>query len=256
MSADAVGWVYRHSPYSGVTFAVHQAVADSVNDQFGNEFWLAKPKLAMKARTSVASAKRAMETMVADGYLVLLDESGGREGSKYLFVFHPEAPLVYDARATGSPRTGSSGADRLTGEAQPAHQKQPTGSPESKSRAHKERTQGNPREPNSDPSFDAFWSAYPRNEEKGNARAVWPAACKKADPATIIAAAVRYRADPNREDQFTPYAAKWLKYERWTDAPLPIRRGGRSTPPVTGQTSNTRTFETQEEYDAWKSAQK
>lgn len=72
--------------------------------------------------------------------------------------------------------------------------------------------------------FERFWSVYPRNEEKGSARAVWPAACKKTDPATIIAAAARYKADPNREDQFTPYPAKWLKNERWTDAPLPQRR--------------------------------
>lgn len=228
MSADAVGWVYRHSPYTGVTFQVHHAVADSVNDQHGNEFWLAKPKLSVKARTSVASAKRAMETLTADGFLELLEESGGRAGSRYLFLF-PDVPVVYDSRATGSPRTGSfDKTNRLIGQPQPAHQNTPTGSPESENVPHKERSQENPRgtqlEPNAIDYFAAFWKVYPRKAAKGDARKAWPAAVKAAgDPDLIVQGAYRFKLDPNRQEEFTPYPATWLRAERWDDDPLPAR---------------------------------
>jgi hypothetical protein len=236
MSADAVGWVYRHSPYTGVTFQVHQAVADSVNDQHGNEFWLAKPKLSVKARTSVASAKRAMEMLTADGFLELLEESGGRAGSRYLFLF-PDVPVVYDSRATGSPRTGSSGrANRLTGNGQPAHQSNPTGSPESENVPHKERSQENPKgtqlEPKAIDYFAAFWKVYPLKTSKGAARKAWLKAVKAAgDPDRIVQGAYRFSLDPNRVDEFTPYPATWLNGERWEDDPLPPR-GTNGTKPT------------------------
>jgi hypothetical protein len=230
MSADAVGWVYRHSPYSGVAFQVHHAVADSVNDQHGNEFWMTKPNLAIKARTSVASAKRAMEAMVADGYLDLLEESGGRDGSRYRFLF-PDVPVIYDSRSTGSPRTGSPGrANRLTTRAQPAHQDAPTGSPGTENASHKEGSQRDPKEnpnqPKADVAFETFWSIYPRKEKKGDARKAWLVATRKASIGIITAGAIRYRDDPNRDPAYTAHPTSWLNAERWTDDPLPPRSSG------------------------------
>ena len=140
-----MGWVYRHSPYTGAVFQVHQAVADSVNDQHANEFWMTKGKLASKARTSVASAKRAMTTLCEGGYLELLEESAGRGPSRYRFLY-PETPVVYDARGTGSPRTGSLGpptGSPRTG--QPVHHEPPTGSPGAEMVPYKERSQEDPK---------------------------------------------------------------------------------------------------------------
>ena len=71
--------------------------------------------------------------------------------------------------------------------------------------------------------FDAFWFVYPRKESKGAARKAWTKAVSKASAAHIIAAAERYRDDPNREDGFTAHAATWLNGERWDDDPLPSR---------------------------------
>ncbi len=71
--------------------------------------------------------------------------------------------------------------------------------------------------------FDAFWLVYPRKESKGAARKAWTKAVSKASAAHIIAAAERYRDDPNREDGFTAHAATWLNGERWDDDPLPSR---------------------------------
>lgn len=74
-----------------------------------------------------------------------------------------------------------------------------------------------------DEMFAAFWSAYPRKVSKGSARRAWSKAILAADPSVIIAGAVRYANDPNREEQFTAHASTWLNGERWLDEPLPNR---------------------------------
>lgn len=80
-----------------------------------------------------------------------------------------------------------------------------------------------------DPDFARFWDAYPRKTGKGQARNAWPRAIRKTDPATITAAAQRYRDDPNLpEPRFVPHPATWLNGERWADtATQPDARGQR-----------------------------
>jgi hypothetical protein len=77
----------------------------------------------------------------------------------------------------------------------------------------------------SDPMFVAFWSAYPRRDDKGHARKAWAKAIRKDTPEAIIAGAAKYRDDPNREKGFTALPATWLNGERWQDGPLPPREG-------------------------------
>lgn len=74
--------------------------------------------------------------------------------------------------------------------------------------------------------FDAFWRAYPRRDGRKAAEAKWKVAIRRTEPLVIIAAAERYRNDPNRTEQYTKQAATWLHGECWNDGPLP----GRSTP--------------------------
>lgn len=72
--------------------------------------------------------------------------------------------------------------------------------------------------------FERFWSAYPRATAKGSARDAWPKAVRAAGGmGLIIDGAVRFAADPNRDDRFTPHASTWLRAERWADPPLPPR---------------------------------
>lgn len=54
MSAEATGWVWKHSPYKGhhAKFLIHLAVADVVNDAHGNEFWMSQKGLAEKVGVS------------------------------------------------------------------------------------------------------------------------------------------------------------------------------------------------------------
>lgn len=123
MSAEAVAWVYRHSPYRGVVFAVHLAIADTVNDLHDNRFYARQAHLAAKARVSVRRARDAIETLMADGYIAPTDpaaadpderESAGRPVD-WTFLF-PECPVVFDPRRKArTPDTTSGGADTTSG---------------------------------------------------------------------------------------------------------------------------------------------
>lgn len=85
---------------------------------------------------------------------------------------------------------------------------------------HTEQHQEEQAQPKTD-LFDHFWTAYPRKAGKGAARKAWAKAVTKTDTTTIIAAALQYSQDPNRDDEFTAHASTWLNAERWDDEPLP-----------------------------------
>lgn len=78
-------------------------------------------------------------------------------------------------------------------------------------------------EPAEDPTFDRFWSTYPRRVAKPAARKAWAAAMKRgADPEQIIAAARLYATNPRRQEsdpKYTAHPATWLNQERYDDEP-------------------------------------
>lgn len=81
----------------------------------------------------------------------------------------------------------------------------------------------------SDPAFDAFWSAYPRKVGKPAGLKAWRAAMKRGhDPDAILEAARRYaEARRGQDAQFTAHPATWLNGERYNDAePIPQAAGG------------------------------
>lgn len=105
MSSEAVGWVYRHSPYRGTVFAVHLAMADSVNDQHENEFWMKQSVLASKARVGRTAANIALTRLTQDGFVQQLEEGGGRSRpARFRFLF-PPAPAIYESRKVSSEQT-------------------------------------------------------------------------------------------------------------------------------------------------------
>lgn len=87
MSAEATGWVWRHSPYQGSQLLVHLAIADVVNDAHDNEFWMSTAALARKARVARSTVIEALAHMTTHGYLRMV-ESGkaSRSPSRYAFV--------------------------------------------------------------------------------------------------------------------------------------------------------------------------
>lgn len=81
-----------------------------------------------------------------------------------------------------------------------------------------------PRHPYSQDFLD-WWEHYPRKESKGAAFKAWKQIKDRHLP-TLIAAADRYAADPNREPRFTKLPASWLNARAWEDeTPLPSRAG-------------------------------
>lgn len=75
-----------------------------------------------------------------------------------------------------------------------------------------------PRTKPDSPDFAAFWRAYPRKTAKQGALAAWDTALKRGmEIPTVIAAAERYAADPNRKPEFTCLPATWLNQGRWDD---------------------------------------
>ena len=78
------------------------------------------------------------------------------------------------------------------------------------------------------PEFTEFWNAFPseRKADKPKCAEKFTAAIKAGVEAqTIITAAQRYAADPNRESAFTVNPHRWLNEERWESGPLPPRAG-------------------------------
>jgi hypothetical protein len=78
VSAEALGWVFRHSPYRGDTFALHLAIADVANDTYQFRIWMKRAEMAQKARIGERTVTRALKKMVEDGLLELIKEAGGR----------------------------------------------------------------------------------------------------------------------------------------------------------------------------------
>lgn len=218
MSSEAVGWTFRSSPYSGAMFALHLAVADTVNDAHNNDLWASAPFLAGKARVSERSARAGLAQMVHDGLLVRVAERPGTTTIyRFLMPDNPctdctparTAPLQPTAPTPATDRATPATSDRTPALAAPELQrttKIPRG------------TQG----ATTLVGFDAFWRVYPRQEGERDAKKAWHSAIHRANPADIIAGAQRYANDPGRDDQYTKTPFKWLEGDCWKDKPRPV----------------------------------
>lgn len=75
-------------------------------------------------------------------------------------------------------------------------------------------------EEDTEESFAAFWSLYPRKIARKEAEARFVKASKSTDPAVILDGLKRYVefwASQQTEAKFIPYPATWLNRECWTD---------------------------------------
>ena len=168
--------------------------------------------LAEEIGLSVKQVKRIIEKLRTRGEL-LVQQMGGIDRRNYYRIdlnrAHASTPNGTDGRTPN----GADGVDPYG-----------TDVPSTKELELKNVSRTLMRKPvDPDPRFDEFWQTYPRKTSKGTARRAWIKAVRAADPETIIAAALRYRNDPNREDTYTAHPATWLNGERWLDDPLPAR---------------------------------
>jgi hypothetical protein len=63
--------------------------------------------------------------------------------------------------------------------------------------------------------FDDFWKEYPRKLDKGAAFKAFRSALREATFDEILAGAIAYRNDPNRDPEFTKYPTTWLNADAW-----------------------------------------
>lgn len=110
MSGEGTGFVFRHSPYKGSRLIVHLAIGDVVNDAHDNEFWMSVTKLATKCRLGRSAVIAALAELVADDFLEVLSEGGGRgRVTRYRFLM-PETARSVDGLETArfTPETARS----------------------------------------------------------------------------------------------------------------------------------------------------
>lgn len=99
MSAEATGWVWKHSPYQGAQLLVHLAIADVVNDVHENEFWMSTAALAAKAKVSRNTVTTTLSDMQVRGLLLMLESGKAeRRPSRYRFLMGTSAVSALGTR--------------------------------------------------------------------------------------------------------------------------------------------------------------
>jgi DNA-binding transcriptional regulator YhcF (GntR family) len=187
-------------------------IADHASDD-GTEAWPSQATIATKASISIRTVQRAVNSLVAAGYLWMEKGAGGSANCREDRRPHRYTINIKRLRGdTESTREERSDIDDIN----EATLTTPTG--------RQSRPMNHPNKPsNETPEFDLFWKAYPIKVGKAAALKAWIKAVKVDSADVIIAGAIRYADDPNRHPSFTAHAATWLNAHRWNDSPLPPR---------------------------------
>lgn len=187
MSAEAVGWVYRFSPFAGSTFQVHHALADSTNDLNNNEIWARQVWLATKARVARKTVNEALATLTGQGFLELLEDNA-RSGQPNRYRFHMPAglpdkmrevsPLVTPPPREVSPEVTPGVSPHVTQSPKPLTQEDSVGGADVIARLP---TAGQVRGDSYPKSFEDCWTAYPSSRRGGKkaAYAAWRASVER-----------------------------------------------------------------------------
>lgn len=93
MSAECTGWVYRYSPATRSTFAVHLAIAESVTDQDEYELVISQPYIAAKARVPHEDVAGSVWWLTDHGLLQLIP-TPARQASRFRFMMPSNLPAV------------------------------------------------------------------------------------------------------------------------------------------------------------------
>ncbi len=91
---------------------------------------------------------------------------------------------------------------------------------------------------NADDRFNEFWDAYPRHEDKKNAKKAFDKLKPDADMLRLMLTSIdRWKQSDQWQEnngQFVPYPATWLNGERWKDE-VPVKREQKPAKTVTAQ---------------------
>ena len=120
MSLEATNHVWKHTFYSAAQSYILLAIADVVNDTYGNRFFMSVPSLALKTKCSERTVQRALSQFVEDGWLTVEVEGSGRgKTTEYQFQLLKGDNLtpINEEKVTDLPLKGDkSGTQRVTNE--------------------------------------------------------------------------------------------------------------------------------------------
>lgn len=244
MSAEAVGYVYRHSPYNGATFTIHLAIADTVSDQHHNQFWMSTENLAAKTRTTRRTVQRALDQLCDDFFIIESRPANQHHPATYRFLF-PAVEIVYETR---------SGAQSVHPGAQSTTSRGDTSTPKpniTQKPKHSCSPHGE--------AFNQWWTIYPKKLNKQQAMKAWKAQTKKTKPETIIEATRKQLLIPDspltRDPQYIPYPASWLNAGSYLNehetSPEPARTYDQPARPQCETCDNTGYISTEDEKGRW-----
>jgi DNA-binding transcriptional regulator YhcF (GntR family) len=187
-------------------------IADHASDD-GTEAWPSQATIAAKASISIRTVQRAVNSLVAAGYLWMEKGAGGsancREDRRpHRYTINIKR-LRGDIESTREERGDIEAINEATLAPTTGRQSRPMNHPNKPS--------------NETPEFDLFWKYYPIKVGKAAALKAWVKAIKIESADEILAGAIRYADDPNRHPSFTAHAATWLNAHRWNDSALPPR---------------------------------
>jgi hypothetical protein len=218
MSVEAMTWVWKNSPYRDATLVVHLAVADVVNDVYQNEFFMSVPSLAVKARCSQNTARRALHAMLDDGLIEILtpNNKGGRSmPNRYRFIMPKPSQIE---SVSGEEETLPN--EKLeTPETLPSEKLNPSTMGGAKNTSNTSTNTTQEREA----AFAEFWSLYPRKHGKVHAAKAFEKAAVSVGTETILVGLKRLLPSLKAADpKFVKYPATWLNGGCWDDEVDPV----------------------------------
>jgi len=218
MSVHVSSYVWRQTPKIDPTaMLVLVALADQANDE--GLSWYAVGTIATRCRISETQARRWLRWLESADLI----EISERPGKSSLVTVTMTPAVEHTPAVARTPAVDHTPPLRSTAP-------HPYGSPHPTPAVARTRTITNHQRNHQvnhqqTDDFDEFWLVYPRKAGKRAARVAWDRAVQSVDAPTIVAAAARYRDDPNRQGAFTAHPSTWLNQDRWEDEPLPDRGG-------------------------------
>lgn len=233
VSNEAITWAYTQPVGPSAKFVL-VALADMADE--GHSCYPGQQKLATMTGHGVRTVRRQLLELEIGGYLRRerrFDASGHRTSDRYVLPVGEKIPSGQSDRRPIRPvaksTTGQNG-QRPDRASLAAIDDSPTGQIGQVSLSEPPEEPTVSRSTRYPAAFEEFWKAYPRHVGKDGAFKVWKTATKRVDVRTIIDGAMRYRDDPNREDEFTAHPSTWLNAGRWNDDRLPAKRAGGNSP--------------------------
>ena len=216
MSAQAVAYATKYSPYTGAKFAIHFMIADVVNDTNNNEFWMSNENLARKARTSRQTVHAALGQMCEDGFLKLVERANQHKPATYRFLF-PSVPVAYQPDV--KPVDTYEDSDVVSLDTDVSSVDTDVSSVDTNSNNSIELKEHMINEVDQTNLFNDFWGQYPRKVGKQKAEKAFNKldAATQQDALEGIARYAQFWEQQQTVLEYIPHPTTWINAARWED---------------------------------------